>query len=102
METWWQISGYGEITIDPVEVERSTDKFVWIKGRRRAKQSDGFYQRSVRGNYYATAAEAWQALEAEYKKRLARAQKELTNTMRVYQFAQTRRSMLGVQPITEE
>jgi len=44
METWYKAhTSFYRPEITPVEVERSTDKSVWIKGRRNLRKSD-YYQ----------------------------------------------------------
>jgi hypothetical protein len=57
-----RVGRYLDSTITPVEIERETDKSVWVNGNRNAKQSDW-------ATYFDTWEEAYSALlEAADKK----------------------------------
>lgn len=55
MITFFKIGGWGKVFVEPVEIERETEKNVWIGDRRRAKKSS--YE-----CYFPTRNEAYQHL----------------------------------------
>lgn len=66
-QTWYRTGGarYPGTEIDPVEIERETEEFVYINGRRNAKNSDY-------GNYFSSWVEAHSYLMARHSAAVSR------------------------------
>lgn len=72
MTTWFEAypRSYGA-KVSPIEVERSTDKCVWIDGRRTNRMTSDWRC------YFPTAAEAWDHVEQRAEARVEQAKKDL-------------------------
>ena len=76
MTTWYVTSNWGK-RIEPVEVEKSTDKSVWIEGNRRALISDY-------SSHFPTWAEAKEHLLGKAGRKLEAARAQLARAQAEY------------------
>lgn len=76
MAKWWRVVGWVDWP-EPVEVEKETDKFVYVGGRRQAK--NGW------NTYFPTLGEALDYKESRLYKNVERAQSSLECMQKKYQ-----------------
>ena len=83
LETWYCVNGYsGRSLIDAVQVERSTEKSVWVLDQHgRRTKSSRYARRSSYDNYFPTWDEAHQFLTEEAEKKRDQARRRLDKTI---------------------
>lgn len=86
-ETWYRVEGYGKLTITPLEVERATDKCVFVRdavlyGSSRSDRVSRHDKSSDYNNWFATEAAAVAFVRGQLESRVRYAEDKVTEAQR--------------------